>query len=91
MLRVETEFFEVVHADNRRTRYDTLVEARSAQVRGEQLRRRVDFEDVPAEYAVRDDDGTEWGRFARPQDAAVFIKAEHPGAKAHMVRVEPKE
>ena len=86
MLRVETEFFEVVSPDGRRTgRFDTLDEARAARGDG-QVRRRVDYRDVPAAYAVRVD-GEEVARFQKASDAAQASK-EQVGASVHMVPAE---
>ena len=83
MLRVETEFFEVIGPDGRRTgRYDTVDEARAARGDG-QVRRRVDYTDVPAAYSVRLD-GEELARFDRAAQAAQESK-QHPGATVHMV------
>ena len=82
MMRVEQTLFEVVSPDGRRTQYEDLESARAARGDG-QIRRRVAFNDVPAEYAVRLDD-SEIARFARAMDAAEASK-EYPGSQVFMV------
>lgn len=83
MLRQETEFFEVVSPDGvRQGKYDTVEEARANRGAGT-VRRRVDFNDVPAAFSVRVD-GDEISRFDSARAAAAEARA-NPGASVHMV------
>jgi hypothetical protein len=87
MLRVETESFEIIGPDGARTgaTYPTVEEARAARGDG-QVRRRVDYRDVPAAYSVRVD-GEEIARYPKAGQAAQASQ-EQAGATVHMVPAE---
>jgi hypothetical protein len=87
MMRVDTVYYEVVPAGGgARIRYDTADEARENRGTG-QVRQRVSFVDVPAEYAVRLD-GVEIDRCQTAADAA-GISRQNPGSSVHMVPSDP--
>lgn len=83
MMRVDTEWWEVVSADGGgHTRFASKAEA-IANRGGGQVRRRVATQDVRAAYQVRLD-GAVIDTKMRAVEAAAVSK-QHPGATVHMV------